>query len=212
MSSKTFTIIATLAAAAAMLPLPPAAAQNSDPPPPDAPAPAATGGTGNGPTRAGQTMYRWVDKDKTVHYSDRPQPGAQSVPVQSPQTFSAPQAPQTTMRRAAPASSGPPVASCVITAPTADQVFPNAQSVMVSYSGPKGGQAELLLNGAATQQVPAGQAFTIAPVPRGTYSATVAITSDTGAALCRTPSVTFHVTQPSLLSPARQPINRPQPR
>jgi hypothetical protein len=210
MASKTFTIIATLAASAATLALRPAAAQDS--PPPSTPAAAATSSPANdGPTRAGQTMYRWVDKDKTVHYSDRPQPGAESVPVQSPQTYSAPKAPPVTVRNSA-SPTPPPAASCVITAPTADQVFPNAQSVTVSYTGPKGGKAELLLNGAPRQSQPAGTAFTISPVPRGTYSATVAITSDTGAALCRTPSVTFHVTQPSVLSPVRQQMNRPQPR
>jgi hypothetical protein len=156
-------------------------------------------------------MYRWVDKDKTVHYSDRPQPGADSVPVKSSQTYSAPKAPSV-QARSASAPPPPPAASCAITSPTADQVFPNAQSVMISYAGPKGGEAELLVNGATRLKQPAGMAFTISPVPRGSYTATVAITSDTGAALCRTPPVTFHVTQPSLLSPVRQQMNRPQPR
>ena len=108
-----------------------------------------------------------------MHY--RPQPGAEAVPVQSSQTYSAPKAPATTPRSTA-SSAPPPVASCVITAPTADQVFPNAQSVSVSYTGPKGGKAELLLNGASRQTQPAGTAFTVSPVPRGTYAATVAIT------------------------------------
>ena len=211
MSSKTFTIIASVAAAATMLASRPAPAQDSPPPSTPSAAAAASAPANDGPTRAGQTMYRWVDKDKTVHYSDRPQPGADSVPVQSSQTYSAPKAPATIVRSAA-ASAPPPVASCVITAPTSDQVFPNAQSVSVSYTGPKGGKAELLLNGASRQTLPAGTAFTISPVPRGTYSATVAITSDTGAAVCRTPAVSFHVTQPSLLSPVRQQMNRPQPR
>jgi hypothetical protein len=201
MASRTFTIIATLAASAATLALRPAAAQDSPPPSTPAAAAAASAPANDGPTRAGQTMYRWVDKDKTVHYSDRPQPGAESVPVQSSQTYSAPKAPPTVVRSTT-ASSPPPAASCVITAPTSDQVFPNAQSVTISYTGPKGGKAELLLNGASRQTVPAGSAFTISPVPRG----------DTGAALCRTPSVTFHVTQPSLLSPVRQQMNRPQAR
>jgi hypothetical protein len=211
MSSKTFTIIASVASAAALLPWSAVVAQDSAPPSTPAAAAGASAPASDGPTRAGQTMYRWVDKDKTVHYSDRPQPGAQSVPVQSTQTYSAPKAPPTPMRNTA-APSPPPVASCSITAPTADQVFPNAQSLTISYSGPTGGKAELLFNGASRQTLPAGSAFTISPVPRGSHTAVVAITSDTGAALCRTPSVTFHVTQPSLLSPVRQQMNRPRPR
>jgi hypothetical protein len=212
MASKTFTIIATLAASAAMLPLRTATAQAPDPAGPTTPAAAAESApVDRGPTRAGQTMYRWVDKDKTVHYSDRPQPGAESVPVQSSQTYSAPKAPPVTVRSAS-AAAPPPAATCAITAPSPEQVFPNAQSVMISYSGPKGGAAELLLNGATRLKQPADMAFTISPVPRGTHVAIVAITSDTGEALCRTPPVTFHVTQPSLLSPVRQQMNRPQPR
>jgi hypothetical protein len=210
MAAKTFTLIATLAALAAATVSPYAAAQSEASPPAasDSAAPAA-----NGPTGAGHTMYRWVDKNNTVHYSDRPQPGAQAVPVQSSQTYSAPKAPAPVVARSpSPASSGPPAPTCGITSPTADQAFPNAQSVTISYRGPSGGQAELLLNGESKQTLPAGQAFTISPVPRGTYSATVAITSDTGAALCRTPPVTFHVTQPSLLSPVRQQAPRPTPR
>ncbi len=206
MQSKTLTIIATLAASAVLLPMQFAAAQGADaaaaPPPP----------ASDGPTRPGSTMYRWVDKDKTVHYSDRPQPGAESVPVQSPQTYSAPKAPPLRTSASAPQVSTPAAASCGITSPGVDQVFPNAQSVTISYRGPTGGNAELLLNGASKQTLPAGQSFMISPVPRGTYSATVAITSDTGAVLCRTPSVTFHVTQPSLLSPVRKQMNRPAPR
>jgi len=206
MTSKTLTIIATLAVATVLLSMQLAAAQGADAP--AAPPPPAS----DGPTRSGSTMYRWVDKDKTVHYSDRPQPGAESVTVQSPQTYSAPKAPPVRASASASSTAAPPAAACGITSPSAEQVFPNAQSVTISYRGPTGGNAELLLNGAPKQTLPAGQAFTISPVPRGTHTATVAITSDTGAALCRTPSVTFYVTQPSLLSPVRQQMNRPAPR
>ena len=86
MSSKPFTIIATLAASFATLAPRPAAAQTSAAPSTPEAAAAASAPANDGPTRAGQTMYRWVDKDKSVHYSDRPQPGAESVPVQSTQT------------------------------------------------------------------------------------------------------------------------------
>lgn len=208
MSSKSFTIFAILAASAALLPWRPAAAQSTVSPAATDTAAPATGG----PTRAGQTMYRWVGKDKSVHYSDRPQPGAESVPVQSPQTFSAPPRPAPVPGRVASAAAAPPAANCAITSPSPGQTFPNAQSVTISYRGPQGGEAQLLLNGASKQTVPAGQAFTISPVPRGEYSASVVITSDTGAVLCRTSAVTFYVTQPSLLSPVRQQMNRPTPR
>lgn len=166
-----------------------------------------------GPTTSGGKMYRWVDKDKTVHYSDRPQPGADSVTVPAPATYSAPRAPSPAPRSGAGALGGPaapPAQACGISSPTPDQVFPNVQSVMISYRGPLGGTATLQLSGTLNESrtAPAGQAFTITPVPRGTYTATVSISGEPGVPPCVTPSVTFHVHQPSLLSPVRQQMNR----
>ncbi len=34
------------------------------------------------PLQAAQTVYRWVDAQGTVHYSDQPQPGGQSETLQ----------------------------------------------------------------------------------------------------------------------------------
>ena len=36
------------------------------------------------------TLYRWVDAQGVVHYSDTPQPGAQEIQIQPPQTYRAP--------------------------------------------------------------------------------------------------------------------------
>ena len=81
---------------------------------------------------------------------------------------------------------------------------------MISYRGPSDGTARLQLGGTSSQALtaPAGQSFTISPIPRGTYTATVSVTSEAGAELCRSPTVTFHVRQPSLLAPVRQQMNR----
>jgi len=51
-------------------------------------------------------VYRWVEADGVIHYSDRPQEGAELVIIQEAQTFSAP-APQAT-RSAATATGGKP--------------------------------------------------------------------------------------------------------
>jgi hypothetical protein len=190
----------------------PAGAQSSAAPSAEpAPAPPAASPDGGG---GGGKLYRWVDKDKTVHYSDRPQPGADALDVKPAQTYSAPapaaatNAARSTGREANGAAR--PRASCGITSPTQDQVFPNVQSVMVSYRGPNDGTAQLQLGGTSSQSLsaPAGQSFTISPIARGTYTATVTITGEAGSELCRTQTVTFHVRQPSLLSPVRQQMNR----
>lgn len=216
MPKRSFHLIASVAATVATLvasaPSTTARAQSTAAPaaeaaPAAAPAPASGGGSGK--------LYRWVDKDKTVHYSDRPQPGADALEAKPAQTYSAPaRAPSAS---AAPRSAGREAigpatqrASCGITSPSPDQVFPNVQSVMISYRGPNDGTAQLQLGGTSSQVMtaPAGQAFTIAPIARGTYTATVTITGESGAELCRTQTVTFHVRQPSLLAPVRQQMNR----
>lgn len=208
--------VGALAAVASMAAFPAvtSAQTPAESPPAEAPSGAAPGGT----TAPGGRMYRWVDKNNTVHYSDRPQPGATAVAVQAPQTYSAPRpaAPPAGTPRPATAATRPaaPAPTCGITAPTPEQTFPNAQSVTISYRGPVGGTAELQLSGGLNEsrRAPAGQSFTISPVPRGTYTARISILGETGAAACVTPPVTFYVLQPSLLSPVRQQMNRPQPR
>ena len=40
-------------------------------------------------SNGGTTTYRWVDAQGVVHYSDTPQPGAETLQIQPAQTFSA---------------------------------------------------------------------------------------------------------------------------
>lgn len=191
-------------------------AQQAPPPDPAAAEASAAPAAPTGPTAPGGKMYRWVDRNNTVHYSDRPQPGAEAVAVEAPQTYSAPprpvvQAPATPA--AAETRAMPPAGpACEITAPIPEQVFPNIESLEISYRGPQGGTAELQLSGTLneTRSTSAGQPFTITPVPRGTYTARVSISGAPGVAPCVTAPVTFHVRQASLLSPVRQQMNRRQ--
>src|SRR5205823_6336849 len=84
------------------------------------------------------TVYKWVDENGVVHYSDQPHPEAQKVDVPPAQTYkggaSVPAMP-TTGTSAPPASSEPASAyqGCAISEPAKDQTFTNvdALSVMV---------------------------------------------------------------------------------
>lgn len=147
--------------------------------------------------------YRWVDKDGTVHYSDRPQPGAERVALPKAQTYSAP--PSSPVRPSLPPNAGrPPPVTCSITAPTPDQAFFNENSVTVTFRGPEGFTPLLLLDGVRRDAPGASAGFVVSPIARGSYQAVVIFANPTsGAEACRTPAVTFHVRQASLLSPAR---------
>ena len=40
----------------------------------------------------GDTLYKWVDSQGNVHYSDKPQPGAQKLTLPKATTYTAPTA------------------------------------------------------------------------------------------------------------------------
>ena len=168
---------------------------------------------------ASAETYRWEEKvgDKIiVHYSDRPPPKtekAEKVELPGAQTY--------TSSRTSAADTGaaqsrdvaaPPAVSCSIVSPTPEQVLLNEQSLTVQFNGPRGTQALLMLNGAPQRDSSGTPIFTISPIARGTYSAVVVFESNPGETVCRTPSVTFHVRQASLIKPAApKPAPKPKP-
>jgi Domain of unknown function (DUF4124) len=153
------------------------------------------------------TVYRWVDDDGIVHYSDQPHPNAEKLQVHAAQTYK-PSAQESAAMAAGGASSAAqaPYRGCAIVQPQDDQSFANVDSLTVVvqtdpalHTGDKvfvtvDGQA---LNGGA----PTGAQFVLSPVDRGTHTAQAQVKDSGGALQCQTPPVTFHVTQVSLLNP-----------
>lgn len=88
------------------------------------------------PAVLGETLYKWVDAQGNVHYSDKPQPGATKIHLPNAQTFTAPgvAAPVTTDGKAAaqPAQQG--YSSFQIASPKPDETFTNIQSMTVSVN------------------------------------------------------------------------------
>lgn len=85
----------------------------------------------------GDTLYKWVDEQGNVHYSDKPHPGATRLHLPKPTTYAAPTAalPETQNdSHPAPAPQQQGYSSFEIASPTPDQVFWNVQSVTVSLS------------------------------------------------------------------------------
>jgi len=123
------------------------------------------------------TLYRWVDAQGVVHYSDTPQPGAQKINVQDAQTYRAPPLPKSGATQGSSSGAPPhPTYQCSIITPTAQQSFFNPESVPVSVSVSPG------LSGADH-----------------TISATVR--DSDGTTLCTTAPVLISVQRPSLNSP-----------
>jgi len=151
------------------------------------------------------SVYRWVDENGVVHYSDQPHENAEKVQVQAPQTYKSAPAP-----RAAPTP--PPVAQpnsyqCAVTQPAADDTFQSAFSVATTVQVvpiPKNGdQTFLLLDGARVPNYPAmGGSFTLSNIDRGQHTLQAVVLDGSGKMLCQSANVTFTVMQPSVLNPA----------
>ena len=163
----------------------------------------ATALAGNGGTT---TVYRWVDPQGVVHYSDQPHPNAQKLEIRGAQTFSS-LPPSQLPSVSAPAAqetqpSGPAYDSCAIAQPTDQQMLMNAyQATAVVQTSPglrPGDQVRLFVDG--KQMSGGGTSFTF-PVDRGQHSVQAVIEDSTGQIVCETSSVTFFVHQPSIQNP-----------
>jgi hypothetical protein len=151
------------------------------------------------------TVYRWVDAQGVVHYSDQPHPNAQKLEIRGAQTFSALPLPQTPASPAAEEtqpSSAPAYDSCAIAQPTDQQMLMNAyQATAVVQTSPglhPGDQIRLFVDG---KQLPgSGTSYTF-PVHRGQHSVQAVIQDSTGQIVCETSTVTFYVHQPSIQNP-----------
>ena len=159
---------------------------------------------------AAATVYKWVDDNGVVHYSDQPHENAEKVPLKAPQTYTAPKLPAVPAQSARDNSPkpGPAYRSCGFSEPTPDQMYMNTDTVTAGTSSQPGirpgDTAVVTLDGQPVPGVPAqGGQFTISPVDRGTHSLQLTIKDQDGTTVCSSSPVTFHVHQPSLQSPTR---------
>lgn len=161
---------------------------------------------------AGATVYKWTDEDGVVHYSDQPHANAEKVHVNSAQTFK-----EAGMsyggNYSAPASAAAPAAAadrayqgCAVVQPMDNQTFANLDALnIVVQTDPvlkPGDQIYVSLDGQPLNNgAPTGGQFTLTPVDRGSHSLQAQVRGRDGTVLCQTPSVSFHVHQPSVQNP-----------
>ncbi len=160
------------------------------------------------------TTYKWVDKKGVTHYSDRPEPGAQIVELQQAQTFEAPSTPtprpSTRNQQTNPASEAVQY-QLEVWKPENDETFVNtANTVSVRLRlEPElqdGHTIWLYLDGKRVDGLPGnGDSFELTNVPRGTHTLAVVVADFSGKSVTSSPTITFHLRQPSLLAPTRVP-------
>jgi len=148
-------------------------------------------------------MYRWVDDQGVVHYSDTPHPGAEQLSISGAQTYHgtpAPPAPASAPDKTADA----PYQSCAITQPAADSdIFaPEAVNIAVQLVPTlrPGDQLGVAVDGQTLAPL-AGGTYQVVQPERGTHTISAEVRGADGAVLCTAAPVSFSVQRPSVFAP-----------
>jgi hypothetical protein len=157
------------------------------------------------------TVYKWVDENGTVHYSDQPHANAQKLQVQAAQTYPAMATPSQAAA-AANVNAGNDAADrsyrgCAIVNPQDGAQVANVDSLSVSVrTDPAvhaGDQIYILMDGTALNGGnPTGAQFSVSPVDRGSHTLQAVVRDASGNLMCQTPGITVDVHQNSILNPA----------
>jgi hypothetical protein len=152
-------------------------------------------------------IYRWVDADGVVHYSDQQTPGAERIITSAPNTSpagarapaNAPQSPRK------PSNGAVNYSEITITSPQADQTFfggdPIGVHLNLNPALQAGHSIAWHLNGKQLDEQRDSLSFAISQLDRGTYSLMATITDQQTGESTSSNSVTFFVRQTSALSP-----------
>jgi len=167
-----------------------------------------------------QDIYKWVDKDGIVHYSDQPgSPDAELIPYPGfgytpPEDAEPPQLYESERRDPTPA--GPTYQSLRILSPSQDEVFYGgdvAVSVQLELDRDlrPGDSIVVFLDGQRVEES-AGLSTTLTDLTRGTHFLRAAVTDEGGSAVITSPQVTFHLRQATIATPPSGPAVPPRPR
>ena len=150
-------------------------------------------------------IYKWVDADGVVHFSDQAAPGAEKIfTANAPSGTSAPRVAAT-----GPMDKKPVTAQGYtefsITAPAANQTFFGDEVIGVHLNmSPALKPNQTItwhLNGKQLDQAPDATGFALPRLDRGTFALAATVTDSQTGETQISNSVTFFVRQPSALSP-----------
>lgn len=161
-------------------------------------------------------IYKWVDADGVIHFSDQPHPGAERIITQgapaSPHSTPAPRRSVTSAQRP-PAKTEPndmavDYTEFSIDSPQQDQTFFSQDVNVRLHIEPAlkpGHLISLYLNGKLVEgQPPKSTQFTLTGLARGAYTLTASVMDASSGETKNSAPVTFFVHQASLLSPLRR--------
>ena len=159
-------------------------------------------------TAQSAVIYKWTDANGVVHYSDQPVPGAERIVTagkSSINTYSAQPGSSPNGQQAKPGNGTAASAAITISSPQPEQNFFNNEPINVSLSQtvlqPEQSVSWHLNGRELTDQTPSTTQFVLPNPGRGTFAIAATVTDQSTGEVQTTPSVTFHVHEPSLLSP-----------
>lgn len=150
---------------------------------------------------ADEQIWRWVDDDGTVHFSDEYREGAEEVKRRALPTMQAPPPASRQRESREPAERGPRYQPPQVVTPEADDVIlanDGRIPVVVELSDTlsPGHRLVILLDG---EEVASGASATLTEVLRGSYTLQAVVQDQQGRELAASETITFHVRQHSRL-------------
>ena len=159
-------------------------------------------------------IYRWVDADGVVHYSDQASPGAEKIITagsSSPAASGTRNATGPIAQAPQKSAGGLNYVEFSITSPAPEQTFFGDDVVAVHLDlNPVLRPNQTItwhLNGKELEVPPTAVSFALPRLDRGTYALAATITDQQTSESQTTNSVTFFVRQPSALSP-QSPLHK----
>jgi hypothetical protein len=166
-------------------------------------------------------VYRWVDADGSVHYSDRPQEGAETITLPSAQTFKAPVVNRRRPPTATTGSQTPEAAQAYrkveIVRPAQEEVVWNTGgqidvAVTVEPKLQSGHKLQIYLDNQRVEGLEPGDTqITLKEVFRGQHSLRAEVRGTSGVKLIESLPVKFTVQQTSQLNPDNPNANPDNP-
>jgi hypothetical protein len=154
---------------------------------------------------SGEPAWTWVDANGTVHFSDRPVPGARQVELDGAQSFDA-APPRVTRAPAQGQAAGPPYERVEIVSPAEQETLWNIGAmlnVQVAFQPSllPGHRYDLVFDGQRRNVNTRNLSVTLPDVFRGQHTLQAVVIDSAGAEVMTSPSRTFFVQQTSIQNP-----------